>query len=131
MMAVVFMAMLLAVACGADPNDRTASDDAPANSPEGAYQAAGCSSCHGQDGEGGVGPALAGHTDAQVEKQVRDPVGDMPAFGSEKLSDQQLALIVTYIEGLEGEGHQPGGERSDTTDGDMDMEGGDEHMDGE
>jgi mono/diheme cytochrome c family protein len=65
------------------------------------FRSAGCAGCHGQDGEGGTGPALAGHTAEQVQRQVRTPRGDvMPAFGEEQVSDEQLSLIIAWVESL-------------------------------
>lgn len=62
-----------------------------------------CSSCHGAEGQGGVGPALKG------SKIVTGPVADqvdivlhgkkhmkMPSWGVTELSDATLAKIVTY-----------------------------------
>ncbi len=64
------------------------------------YRQVGCAACHGEQGEGGIGPALAGHTPEQVRKQVRNPVGDMPAFSQEQLSDEDLEKIVAFVESL-------------------------------
>lgn len=66
------------------------------------YLAAGCGACHGQNAEGtDVGPALAGHTDAQVHQQVRSPLARMPAYTEEQLSEEDLEVIAAYIAGLE------------------------------
>ncbi len=65
------------------------------------YLAAGCAACHGQDGSGGIGPALAGHTREQVFRQVRSPKGDiMPAYPPDRLSDEELEKIVAWIDSL-------------------------------
>ncbi len=65
------------------------------------YESKGCAACHG---EGGVGtdlaPALPGHTEEQVLKQVRAPRGQMPALGPEKISDDDLAAIAAYVVSL-------------------------------
>ena len=61
---------------------------------------AGCTVCHGDNAEGGVGPALAGHTREQVFAQVRNPRGAMPAFTDETVSDADLEKIAAYIVGL-------------------------------
>lgn len=104
--------MLGAAACG---SDGAATDDPPgdgpaAATPADAYRIAGCSSCHGTSAEGGVGPALAGHTPEQVRSQVRDPVGDMPSYSTAEVSDEQLDLIVEFIESLDAPagGHDHG-----------------------
>jgi mono/diheme cytochrome c family protein len=59
-----------------------------------------CQACHGADGGGGSGPALAGEdefTDAGVVvDQVRDGGGGMPAFG-DQLSEQELADVSAFV----------------------------------
>ncbi|WP_415787114.1 c-type cytochrome [Deinococcus saxicola] len=65
------------------------------------YASAGCVGCHGAQGQGIVGPALAG--DAKI---LRDPVyvhsilvngkGAMPAFG-EKLKENEIYAVANYI----------------------------------
>lgn len=68
--------------------------------------AKGCAACHGQNGEGSaIAPALAGHTEAQVKRQVRSPRFQMPAFSEDQVSDEELDAIVHYIVSLESEGH--------------------------
>ncbi len=68
--------------------------------------AKGCAACHGQNGEGSaIAPPLAGHTEAQVKRQVRSPRFQMPAFSEEQVSDEELDAIIHYIAGLESEGH--------------------------
>jgi len=65
------------------------------------FQSVGCAGCHGQNGEGGIGPAMAGHTAEQIRRQVRTPSGDvMPAFSEEQLSDDQLSVIIAWVESL-------------------------------
>ena len=70
------------------------------------FIAKGCSGCHGQDAEGtAIAPALAGHTEQMVKRQVRTPRFQMPAFGVTQISDDELEAIAQYIATLEGEGH--------------------------
>ncbi len=60
----------------------------------------GCAACHGQDAEGtGIAPPLAGHTSAQVKRQARAPLGIMPVFPPDKLSNDELEAIVEFIVG--------------------------------
>ena len=62
-----------------------------------------CKLCHGVQGEGGLGPDLAGHslTPAQFLRAVRKPWGIMPAFVADKnLTDQQVGQIATYLASL-------------------------------
>jgi mono/diheme cytochrome c family protein len=68
------------------------------------YLDSGCAACHGENAEGtDAGPALPGHTEAVVRRQVRSPVGAMPVFPPDKLSASDLDALVTYITSLEGE----------------------------
>ncbi len=70
------------------------------------FVAKGCSACHGQDAEGTtIAPALAGHTEQMVRRQVRTPRFKMPAFSVTQVSDDELEAIVQYIATLEGGGH--------------------------
>ncbi|GAA0513955.1 cytochrome c [Deinococcus depolymerans] len=64
-------------------------------------QTGGCAGCHGINGQGGVGPALAGD-----EKILKDPVyvhtiivkgkGGMPAFG-DKLKENEVYAVANYV----------------------------------
>lgn len=62
--------------------------------------AANCAVCHGAQGEGGVGPELAGYSVLKNEQLIITQVVRggrvMPPFGS-KLSDDQIAAVLTYI----------------------------------
>ena len=61
---------------------------------------ANCAVCHGAEGEGTVGPALAGNeflaTPEDVAHQILFGGEQMPAFG-EMLDDAQIAAVATYI----------------------------------
>ncbi|OFW01211.1 MAG: hypothetical protein A3I61_08220 [Acidobacteria bacterium RIFCSPLOWO2_02_FULL_68_18] len=62
-----------------------------------------CRNCHGADGEGAFGPALAGRIDVTYERfrsYVRNPVGRMPAYVESELSDQEIADMAAYFSGL-------------------------------
>jgi mono/diheme cytochrome c family protein len=62
-----------------------------------------CRNCHGGDGEGGFGPALAGRIDLTFERfrsYVRNPVGRMPAYIESELTDQEIADLVAYFNTL-------------------------------
>ena len=75
---------------------------APAAAVDGAqvYATAGCSGCHGPNGEGGVGPQLANNPDlatsALVVNQVLFGGEIMPPFGT-TLSDEQIVAVANYI----------------------------------
>ena len=66
------------------------------------YLTKGCSGCHGLRAEGSdIAPALPGHSADQVRRQVRNPQRAMPAFGPGQVSDEELDLLVAYVESLE------------------------------
>ena len=61
----------------------------------------GCAVCHGQNGEGtDIAPALPGHNEEQVKRNVRSPVGNMPRSSPEQISDDELEMIADYIGSL-------------------------------
>jgi mono/diheme cytochrome c family protein len=61
-----------------------------------------CSNCHGVEGEGRFGPALAGRnlTYARFRAYVRNPLGRMPAYPASELNDQEIADMVAYFNSL-------------------------------
>jgi mono/diheme cytochrome c family protein len=70
--------------------------------------AANCATCHGADGQGAVGPQLAGRVTQRFPNiadqiaLVTDGSGGMPSF-SGKLSPQQIQKVVEYTRtGLSG-----------------------------
>jgi cytochrome c551 len=71
--------------------------------------AANCAHCHGDELEGGIGPALGpgghaqGHSDAELIAIVTGGKNDMPAF-AERLTEQQISDLVAFIRGGEAEG---------------------------
>ncbi|MCH8206425.1 MAG: c-type cytochrome [Chloroflexi bacterium] len=101
----------VAMACGSEADAPTATPSPPpseADEPDGhaLFLAKGCASCHGENAEGStIAPALAGHTETQVRRQVRNPRFKMPAFTPEQISDDELEAIAHFITGLEGAGH--------------------------
>ena len=112
-----FILMLTVAACGdaatpavdttSPPDSTSSSTIAPVvNGPQ-LFADKGCAACHGQNGEGSnIAPALPGHTAEQVRRQVRNPVGAMPSFGPEKISDEELEELVEFITELTMVGHQ-------------------------
>lgn len=69
-----------------------------------------CTTCHGEAGAGGVGPAinsrqfLSNRDDAQIEQAIvqggRRPGSSMPAFG-DRLTSVEIDALVRYIRSLE------------------------------
>ena len=59
-----------------------------------------CAKCHGMNGEGGIGPRIAGSptlTDAEdLGNLVRNGRGAMPAVGAD-WTDEQVAALVDYL----------------------------------
>ncbi len=82
--------------------DERRADQSAAGAELGAEMWAGvCAKCHGPDGEGGIGPRLAGSAtlaDADaVEAIVRNGRGEMPAVGAD-WTDEQLDALTTYLQ---------------------------------
>lgn len=66
----------------------------------------GCAACHGQNAQGSeIAPALPGHSEATVKRQVRNPRFRMPAFTESQVGDEELDAIAQYIASLPAEGH--------------------------
>jgi mono/diheme cytochrome c family protein len=62
-----------------------------------------CGDCHGEEGEGGFGPDLAGGrglTFEQFRQTLRKPWGVMLAFNEQQLTDQQAADVFAYLQTL-------------------------------
>jgi mono/diheme cytochrome c family protein len=58
-----------------------------------------CRECHGDNGEGGFGPDLAGRnlTRAQFIHAVRKPWGVMPAYAESQISDRELSDLMAFF----------------------------------
>ena len=101
----------VAMACGSETDAPTGTPSprpSQADEPDGhaLFLAKGCASCHGENAEGStIAPALAGHTETQVKRQVRNPRFKMPAFTREQISGDELQAIAHFITGLESAGH--------------------------
>ena len=63
----------------------------------------GCNVCHGDTGEGGIGPTIAQTTLAldDVISQYRNPRGIMPPFAENRISDDEVANIYNFLQSLE------------------------------
>jgi len=74
---------------------------AASDSPGATVYSDNCASCHGADGQGGIGPKLAGEVTSafpDVEDQivvVTDGRSSMPSFG-DRLSEEEIAQVVEY-----------------------------------
>ena len=107
------LVLLLAAACGGSatptsalkltPTPTSASAFQPASPGEKLFVIKGCAACHGEMGQGSqIAPALPGHSETQVRRQVRAPMGLMPVFPPDRVSNQELAQIAAYITSLSG-----------------------------
>lgn len=78
------------------------SGNSTVNAGKAAWEARQCRMCHGNRGQGGYGPDLAGRglTFAQYKRAVRRPWGVMPAFTERQVSDPTLAQIAAYLVSL-------------------------------
>lgn len=66
------------------------------------YIEAGCNGCHGEHAEGTeIAPALPGHSEEVVIRQVRSPLDEMPVYSVAELSDEDLHEIAQYVASLE------------------------------
>jgi mono/diheme cytochrome c family protein len=61
-----------------------------------------CRDCHGEKGEGGFGPDLAGRQLSydQFKQAVRKPWGIMPSFTEQQISDADIANFLAYFSSL-------------------------------
>jgi cytochrome c oxidase subunit 2 len=106
-----------------------ANQQSPAVAGQQLYQSLGCVSCHGANGEGGRGPALAGlfgrkvfltnnqtltADEAYIRESIENPGARvvsgfnpiMPTFQGQ-VTPEQLIQIISFIKSLPGEGTQP------------------------
>jgi virginiamycin B lyase len=80
------------------------------------YGRYGCGACHGPDGKGTViGLPIVGRppgplTRQQIIRQIRTPTAMMPAYTTERISDERLEQIVEYIGALEKRAAAPAGQ---------------------
>jgi ubiquinol-cytochrome c reductase cytochrome c subunit len=75
-----------------------------------------CAACHGAAGSGdavgggAIAPALLNTAPQQVGEAIRIGPGQMPAFGSDQVTDAQLGQIAAYLQFLRTSAASPGGE---------------------
>ena len=107
---VVFVVLLFAnepdsdtdVASTATGSDGSGATASPAGVSGAALYQARCASCHGDDGEGGIGPELGGGAVVETFPDPDDQItvvtggrGGMPAFG-EQLTAEEIEAVVIY-----------------------------------
>lgn len=97
---IVILSLTLA-ACGGGSSSTTEPTGDPAAGKT-AFAALPCSGCHGSNAEGNVGPKLAGFTKGWdvFHTTVRDGRNEMPKFGTDVVTDQQLADVYAWLTSL-------------------------------
>ena len=112
--AILASLIILLLACGGPTSTNTPKPVAtsiavqaePRSVGQALFIAKGCAACHGQNAEGSqIAPALPGHSEETVKRQVRNPRFQMPAFTEDQVTDEELQVIALYIASLSGEGH--------------------------
>ena len=82
-----------------EPTSEVSTATAEANGRGARGFAQACAACHGQEGQGGFGPTLAGNDDLEdaafVIGRILGGGGGMPAF--DEFSDEEAAAIGTHI----------------------------------
>jgi len=94
---IVILSLTLA-ACGGGSSSSTApTGDAAAG--QTTYASLPCVGCHGENAEGSVGPKLAGFSGGwdKFQTTVRNGHEEMPKFGTDVVSDQQLADVYAWL----------------------------------
>jgi len=68
-----------------------------------------CLSCHGIEGEGGFGPALAANptvvSDSYVVMRIVQGGGGMPRLGPPQLDAEQITMVVNHVRNAWGNEH--------------------------
>jgi mono/diheme cytochrome c family protein len=89
-----------------DPTAATGPDGGPAAVDGAVVFAGACASCHGAEGEGGIGPTLADGAVVEAFPDVADQIvivtegrGGMPDFG-DSLSPEEIEAVVLYTREL-------------------------------
>ena len=99
----ILVASVVAVQTGAAQNQSARAQNAAAgNAQKGkdAFAAHMCATCHGPEGQGAVGPALAPPPRVLPDfaRYVRQPAGKMPPFTPQAVSDTDLADIYAFLQ---------------------------------
>jgi mono/diheme cytochrome c family protein len=97
--ALIVLSLILAACGGGSP-----SSDAPSGDPaagKAAFAALACHTCHGDNAQGNIGPKLAGLplNYTEFQKIVRNGQEQMPAWSTDKVSDQQLQDLYAWFKG--------------------------------
>jgi len=96
---IVILSLTLA-ACGGSSAPAEPKGDAAAGKT--AFASLPCVGCHGENAEGSIGPKLAGFSEGweKFQTTVRNGQEEMPKFGTDVVSDQQLADVYAWLTSL-------------------------------
>lgn len=93
--------VLVFAGCGGSRVDDVLALTGDAAAGQAVYQAR-CALCHGDNGEGGTGPAIAGEDELEeLVEVVLFGEGDMSGFDG-VISDQEVADVVAFVQTLTG-----------------------------
>ena len=94
--------LLATVAAGAGPQNGSAPAGNVANGKK-LFTRIGCFQCHGYAAQGGVAGARLVPVTSSVSsliRYIRRPAGEMPAYNTKAVSDQELTDIFAYLKSL-------------------------------
>ena len=94
---IVILSLTLAACGGSSSESNVPAGDAAAGKT--AFASLPCVGCHGSNAEGNVGPKLAGFSEGWdvFQSTVRNGKEEMPKFGTDVVSDQQLADVYAWL----------------------------------
>lgn len=97
LLGIIVVISLTLAACGGSTTSNEPKGDAAAG--QQAFATLPCVGCHGENAEGGFGPKLAGFSEGweKYQSAVRNGLDGMPKFGTDVVSDQQLADIYAWF----------------------------------
>jgi cytochrome c551 len=97
----VGLALLLG-ACGSDDDEGASGGDDGGGGSGAEVFSQSCASCHGQDGEGGIGPQLGDGAVAEAYPDIEDQIavitngrGNMPSFEGQ-LEPEQIEAVAPF-----------------------------------
>lgn len=95
--AVLIVLSLALAACGGGAATEAPKGDAAAG--QAAWATLACKSCHGDSAEGNIGPKLTGYAGdyATFTDVIRNGKNQMPAWGADKLTDQQMLDLYAWF----------------------------------
>ena len=97
----ILVLSLVLSACGGS-SSTTSAPTGDTTAGQTAYASLPCLGCHGENAEGGVGPKLAGLSISfdRFQSIVRNGHEEMPKFGTDVVSDQQLTDVYAWLTSL-------------------------------